>query len=165
MLQTRGIIGKPDKNESMIKFTDRFEKIISAILLGFGMVIIVYQVVQLIWNTIKSFDQRFREAGLDYAPEYTKTIAILFFNILLMIEILQTIKVFSHNHIIKVRIILIVCLIAASRKIFELGEGHSDPMAMFALAALILSLAAGYFLVSRYTKDPVEETEKENVQR
>jgi uncharacterized membrane protein (DUF373 family) len=148
----------------MIKFTDRFEKLISAILLGFGMVIIAYQVVQLIWNTIKSFEQRFREAGLDYAPEYTKTIAILFFNILLMIEIVQTIKLFSHNHIIKVRIILIVCLIAASRKILELGEGHSDPMTMFALAALILSLAAGYFLVSRYTNDPVEETEtKEKV--
>jgi len=144
----------------MIKFSDRFEKLITAILLGFGMVIIAYQVVQLIWNTIKSLEQRFREAGLDYAPEYTKTIPILFFNILLMIEIVQTIKVSSHNHIIKVRVILIVCLIAASRKIFELGEGHSDPMAMFALAALILSLATGYFLVSRYTKDPVEETEK-----
>jgi uncharacterized membrane protein (DUF373 family) len=145
----------------MIKFSDRFEKLISAILLGFGMVIIAYQVVQLIWNTVKSLELRFREAGLDYAPEYTKTIPILFFNILLMIEIVQTIKVSSHNHIIKVRVILIVCLIAASRKIFELGEGHSDPMAMFALAALILSLATGYFLVSRYTKDPVEDTEKE----
>jgi uncharacterized membrane protein (DUF373 family) len=142
----------------MLKFADRFERIISMILLGFGLVIIAYQVVQLIWNTIKSFQQRFSETGLDYAPEYTKTIAILFFNILLMIEIVQTIKVFSHNHIIKVRVILIVCLIAASRKILELGEGHSDPMTMFALAALILSLATGYFLVSRYTSDPVEET-------
>ena len=145
----------------MIKFADRFERIISMILLGFGLVIIAYQVVQLIWNTIKSFQQRFSEAGLDYAPEYAKTIAILFFNILLMIEIVQTIKIFSHNHIIKVRVILIVCLIAASRKILELGEGHSDPMTMFALAALILSLAGGYFLVSRYTVDPVEESEKE----
>jgi uncharacterized membrane protein (DUF373 family) len=144
----------------MLKFADRFERIISMILLGFGLVIIAYQVVQLIWNTIRSFQQRFSETGLDYAPEYTKTIAILFFNILLMIEIVQTIKVFSHNHIIKVRVILIVCLIAASRKILELGEGHSDPMTMFALAALILSLAAGYFLVSRYTRDPVEGGEK-----
>ena len=144
----------------MLKFAHRFERIISMILLGFGLVIIAYQVVQLIWNTIRSFQQRFSETGLDYAPEYTKTIAILFFNILLMIEIVQTIKVFSHNHIIKVRVILIVCLIAASRKILELGEGHSDPMTMFALAALILSLAAGYFLVSRYTRDPVEGGEK-----
>ena len=130
------------------------------ILLGFGLVIIAYQVVQLIWNTVKSFQQRFSETGLDYAPEYTKTIAILFFNILLMIEIVQTIKIFSHNHIIKVRVILIVCLIAASRKILELGEGHSDPMTMFALSALILSLAAGYFLLSRYSKDPVQEIER-----
>src|SRR5215510_7085015 len=144
----------------MLKFADRFERIISMILLGFGLVIIAYQVVQLIWNTFKSFQQRFNAAGLDYAPEYTRTIAILFFNILLMMEIVQTIKIFSHNHIIKVRVILIVCLIAASRKILELGEGHSDPATMFALAALILSLATGYFLVSRYTKDPVEEHEK-----
>jgi uncharacterized membrane protein (DUF373 family) len=130
------------------------------ILLGFGLVIISYQVVQLIWNTAKAFQRHFAEAGLDYAPEYAKTIAILFFNILLMIEIVQTIKIFSHNHIIKVRVILIVCLIAASRKILELGEGHTDPMTMFALAALILSLAAGYFLVSRYTNDPVDDKEK-----
>src|SRR4029078_6072068 len=144
----------------MLKFADRFERIISMILLGFGLVIIAYQGVQLIWHTVKSFQHRFSEPGLDYAPEYTKTIAILFFNILLMIEIVQTIKIFSHNHIIKVRVILIVCLIAASRKILELGEGHSDPMTMFALSALILSLAAGYFLVSRYSKDPVQEIER-----
>jgi len=145
----------------MIKFADRFERVISMILLGFGLVIISYQVVQLIWNTIKSFHQRFSEAGLDYAPEYTKTVAILFFNILLMIEIVQTIKIYSHDHIIKVKIILIVCLIAASRKILELGEDHTDPMAVFALAALILSLATGYFLVSKNTKDAVHEGENE----
>ena|SRR5215467_3651251 len=141
----------------MLKFSDRFEKVISAFLIGFAMVIITYQVVQLIWNSVQSFAKRFREVGLEYSPEYGKTIAILFFNVLLMMEIMQTIKVFSHNHIIKVRIILIVCLIAASRKILALGEGQTDPMSELSLAALILSLSAGYFLVSRYTKDPVEE--------
>jgi len=144
----------------MEKFSDRFERVVSLIMLGFGMVVITYQVIQLIWNTIESFTERFKEAGLEYAPEYTKTVAILFFNILLMIEILQTIKIFSHNHIIKVRIILIVCLIAVSRKILALGEHSVDPMAELALAALILALAAGYFLVSKYTKDP-EESAKE----
>ena len=128
----------------MIKFTDRFEKLIAAILLGFGMVIIAYQVVQLIWNTIKVSNSDSGKQASIMRPN-TQRRSPYFFNILLMIEIVQTIKVSSHNHIIKVRVILIVCLIAASRKIFELGEGHSDPMTMFALAALILSLAAGYF--------------------
>jgi uncharacterized membrane protein (DUF373 family) len=144
----------------MFKFSDRFEKVISAFLIGFAMVIITYQVVQLIWNSVDSFTRRFKEVGLQYSPEYGKTIAILFFNVLLMMEIMQTIKVFSHSHIIKVRIILIVCLIAASRKILELGEGATDPMTEFGLAALIFSLSAGYFLVSRYTKEPIDEHEK-----
>ena len=144
----------------MLKFASRFEKTISTLLLAFAMLIIVYQVVQLIWNSIQGFAKRFREVGLQYSPEYGQTIAILFFNILLMMEIMQTIKVFSHNHITKVRVILIVCLIAASRKILELGEGTRDPLSELALAALILSLAAGYFLISRFARDPIERNEQ-----
>jgi uncharacterized membrane protein (DUF373 family) len=141
----------------MQKFADRFEKIISIALVYFSMFIISYQVIQLIWNTVESFAARFKDAGLEYAPEYGKTIAILFFNVLLMMEVMQTIKVFSSHQVVKVRIILIVCLIAVSRKILALGEETVDPMSELSLAALILSLSAGYFLVSRYTKESLEE--------
>ena len=147
----------------MSKLAEQFEKFVSSILLGFMMIIIVYQIVQLIYNTIENFYFRFRDAGLEYAPEYGRTIAILFFNILLLLEIMETIKVFKHNHVIKVRIILIVCIIAVSRKILALGEHAIDPKSELALAALILALCAGYFLVSRFTKEKIEEetTEKE----
>ena len=141
----------------MSKFFDRFERMVSAVLLAFGMFLVTFQVVQLIWTTIQSFAARFREAGLQYAPEYTRTIAILFFNILLVLEILQTIRVFSHDHIIKVRIILIVCLIAVSRKILALGEQTTEPLDDLGLAALILALSAGYFLVSRHIGDSLEK--------
>jgi uncharacterized membrane protein (DUF373 family) len=141
----------------MLKFSVRFEKIISYTLLGFAMLIIVYQVVQLIWNSVESFLNRFKTVGLEYAPEYGRTITVLFLNILLMMEIMQTIKVFSSNHIIKVRIILIVCLIAVSRKVLALSEQTVDPISELALAALILSLSTGYFLVSRNSKNIKEE--------
>lgn len=141
----------------MLKFSDQFEKIISAVLIVLAMFFIFYLVVQLVWNTAEVFAKRFREVGLQYAPEYGRTVAIMFFNVLLMMEIMQTIKVFAHGHVIKARIILIVCLIAASRKILELGEQTTDPMNVLALAGLILALAIGYFLVSRYTKDIVEK--------
>jgi uncharacterized membrane protein (DUF373 family) len=147
----------------MLKFSDEFEKIVSKILLGFAMAILSYQIIQLIWNTIESFALRFKEAGLEYAPEYGKTITIMFFNLLLMMEIMQTIKVFASNHIVKVRIIMIVCLIAVSRKILALGEHSGDPMSELAIAALILSLAVGFHLVSRYADDSIgekHETEK-----
>jgi uncharacterized membrane protein (DUF373 family) len=147
----------------MLKFSDEFEKIVSKILLGFAMAILSYQIIQLIWNTIESFALRFKEAGLEYAPEYGKTVTIMFFNLLLMMEIMQTIKVFASNHIVKVRIIMIVCLIAVSRKILALGEHSVDPMSELAIAALILSLAVGFHLVSRYADDSIgekHETEK-----
>lgn len=145
----------------MLKFSARFEKIISFVLLGFAMIIIAYQVIQLIWNSVESFLNRFKTVGLEYAPEYGRTIAILFLNILLMMEIMQTIKVFSSNHIIKVRIILIVCLIAVSRKVLALSEQTIDPMSELALAALILSLSTGYFLVSRNGNNIKEEEEED----
>jgi len=89
-----------------------------------------------------------------------RQITVLFFNVLLTVEIMQTIRVFSKNHIIKVRIILIVCLIAVSRKILELGHS-SEPMAEFSLAALILSLSTGYFLVSRKGTGTIEGKEED----
>jgi uncharacterized membrane protein (DUF373 family) len=147
----------------MLKFSDEFEKIVSKILLGFAMAILSYQIIQLIWNTVESFALRFREAGLEYAPEYGKSITIMFFNLLLMLEIMQTIKVFASNHIVKVRIIMIVCLIAVSRKILALGEHSTDPMSELAIAALILSLAVGFHLVSKYADDSIgkeHETQK-----
>lgn len=137
----------------MIRFSERFEKMISMILLVFAMVIIAYQVIQLIWNTVHGFALRFEEVGLDYAPEYGVTVAVLFFNVLLMMEIMETLKVFSHNHMVKARIILIVCLIAVSRRVLELGHA-SPPAEEFALAVMILALASSYFLVSRF-KDPI----------
>lgn len=137
----------------MEKFSDSFEKAVSFVLIVFVMLIIAFMVVQLAWNTVENFIIRFNTIGFAYAPEHSKTIAILFFNVLLMMEIMETIKVFSSSHIIKVRIILIVCLIAVSRKILALGEVSVDPMAEFALAGLILSLSVGYHLVSRYVKE------------
>ena len=145
---------------NMIKFSDRFERIISAILLGFAIVIIVFQVAQLIWTTIEVFAKRFREAGLEYAPQYGRNVAVLFFNILLMMEIMQTIKVFADSHIIKVRVILIVCLIAVSRKILASGEEVIDPMTEFSIAGLVLALAISYYLVSKNIKELVEEEQK-----
>ena len=146
----------------MLKFSDQFEKFISMVLLAFAMLMVCYQVVALIWNAVESFSERFKRSGLEYAPQYGKTIAILFFNTLLMMEIMQTIKVFSQSHLVKVRIILIVCLIAAGRKVLALGEETTNPMAEIALAVLILSLATGYFLVSRTTKESGDENEHES---
>jgi len=151
--------------KAILTFSEQFEKWITKILLGFAMCIISYQTIALIWNTVESFAARFREVGLDYAPEYGKNVAVLFFNILLMIEIMQTLKVFASDHIIKVRVILIVCLIAVSRKILELGEHSENPMSEIAIAAMIVALAIAFHLISRYADHKIEHGEEGNIEQ
>lgn len=126
-----------------------FEKIIFHVLIILGMVFIVYQTLDLVWlfggRIYKSIAQ-----GTFYLSEEGKPIAALFFGILLSLEIVETIKIFSKGHMTKVRIILIVGLIAVTRKILMISDvSDIEPMTEFAIASLILALSAGYYLVTR----------------
>jgi uncharacterized membrane protein (DUF373 family) len=113
------------------------------------MVLIVVQTVTLIWETGKGIYNRFAEAGFNYDPEHGKNIIVLFFNVLLALEILETVKAFAKSHEVKIRIILIVCLIAVSRKFLMLDLGESHPVEEAALAALVVAFSLGYFLMTR----------------
>jgi uncharacterized membrane protein (DUF373 family) len=118
----------------------------------FAMLVIFYQTVELFClfgqKLISSVQhQTFME------EEKGRPLAALFFGILLFLEIMQTIRVFTEGHSIKLRIILIVGLIAAVRKLLLMDMSHADPMSEIALAALIIALSLGYFLVSRSGAD------------
>ena len=133
----------------MEKITHRFDRVITSIMLVIGMILITIQTISLIWELGRTIYNRFGEAGLAYAPEYSKGVVILFFNVLLALEILETVKVSSSAHDVKIRIILLVCLIAISRKILMLDLGHPEPLVELALAAMVVAFSLGYFLVTR----------------
>jgi uncharacterized membrane protein (DUF373 family) len=133
----------------IVKISHQFDRIITSLLLGIGMILITMQTISLIWELGKTIYYRFSEAGLAYAPEYGKTVIILFFNVLLALEILETVKISSSAHDVKIRIILLVCLIAISRKVLMLDLGHPEPIVELALAALVIAIAFSYYLVTR----------------
>lgn len=141
----------------MDKVLRNFEKYTCYTLLALGMFFIVFQIVELIWLTITGFMKRFQEIGLAYAPEYGRNMILLFFNVLLALEILETIKVFEKSHEVKIRIILMVCMIAVSRKILMLDIFEGNPMSEIALAALIIALSGGYYLINKKTTTKLEE--------
>ncbi|MHA3786863.1 phosphate-starvation-inducible PsiE family protein [Flavobacterium hauense] len=133
----------------MEKLSAKFEKYISITLLLLSGFFVIFQTVELLWITGEHMHMRF-SSGLNFtpAPEYSRGIMIVFFNIMLMLEIMQTIKVFYKSYTLKLRIILLVCLIAVSRKVFLLDIEH-NAMLEFSTAALILAISAGYYLISR----------------
>jgi len=141
----------------MEKFLEKYETIISKVLLVAAMILISFQVLELCCETVKSLKDRISAVGLDYAPEYARTVVVLFFNVLLSMEILQTIRVYNTEHIVKTRIILIVCLIAACRKVLLLDAKQGHPEEELTVAALILALSIGYFLITRSSASDEKE--------
>ena len=133
----------------MQNFLNKFEKVVGYVLMIAVVCYISFQTIELVWESIKSYTARIRSAGLDFTQQYGRNIFVIFFNILLALEILETVRVFDKNHDVKIRIILIVCIIAVSRKILTLDMNHSEPLAEISLGALVFGLSAGYFLVHK----------------
>lgn len=67
--------------------------------------------------------------------------------VLLALELLDTVKVYFHEHAVRVEVILLVALIAMGRHVLELDLLHIEPLVLFGFSALVLALAAGYYLV------------------
>lgn len=129
----------------------QFEKYISYTLMVIAMLFVCYQVLDLMIHFILKIADDIKNQQM-VLEERGKPIAGIFFGILLTLEIIQTIRVFAHDHSVKLKIILIVGLIAVTRKILMYDMEDINPLSEFAVAALIISLSTGYYLVTRSEK-------------
>lgn len=143
----------------MEKVLGKFEKVISTILLLVAMFIVCFQTLELIWALVTSYYVRIGEVGLSYRPEYSQIVVVLFFNILLSLEIMETIKVYRHDHQAKIEIILIVVMIAISRKVLSMDTQQAHIEEELSTAALIIAFSLSYFLV-RYLNRRKKNAEK-----
>lgn len=141
----------------MQKVLNKFEKLTGYVLIIAVMVYITFQTLVLVWESVRSYTERIRQVGLDYTQQYGSTVFIVFFNILLALEVLETVRVSEKDHVQKIRIILLVCIIAVSRKIFALDLHNGNPMTEFAVAILIVGLSLSYFMVNR-THNGIKQT-------
>src|SRR6478609_3999208 len=92
-----------------------FEKTIMYVLIIVGMLFVVYETLFLICEfgriVIEGLrDRRFEDGN-------GRKLGVLFFNVLLTMEIVETVRVFKKDHINKIQIILLVGLIAVTRKV------------------------------------------------
>jgi uncharacterized membrane protein (DUF373 family) len=71
----------------------------------------------------------------------------LFFMILIGLELLETIKTYLSREEMHVEIVFLVAMIAVARKVIILKLPSLTAPTLFGIAALIIALAAGYFLV------------------
>ncbi len=117
-------------------------------MIAVALVYICYLLFDLSYHFIEKLIVCIRTGRFMFEEKGTPIVAA-YFSILLLMEIIQTIKVYSEGQQVKVRIIMIVSLIAVARKIMMLDVTGGDPIGELSIAALVLVLSIGYYLVTR----------------
>jgi uncharacterized membrane protein (DUF373 family) len=70
-------------------------------------------------------------------------------SVVLGLELLETLKTYFTEHHVRLEVILVVAIIAIGRHVIQIDFEHTPGLVDLGLAALVLALTLGYFLVKR----------------
>lgn len=120
-----------------------FERSVVVVLIATICLVIALATLDLLWLVIK--DVMTPPVLLLEEAELLDIFAFVLL-ILIGIELLETIKAYLTEHVVHVEIVLEVALIAIARKVIILDTEKYPPLTLLAIAALILTLALGFYL-------------------
>lgn len=131
-------------------FFKKLELVVHYILTFVIVLYIAVEIIELIYQFGTAlFASQTDSSRLLITKEQTALVLPVFFNILIALGLIHTFSIYIKEQIIKVQSILLIALISMCRKIFILDIGHADGMSNMGLAAIIVALALGYYLVKR----------------
>ena len=138
----------------IIQLIKRFEKIVFTVLVIILISYIAIEIIELLYQfAIAMFKGNNDDSRLFISNALLKEVLPVFFNILIAIELIDTFTVYVQKHSIKVLNILLIGLIAIGRKLIAYDFNDSDGISNIGLAALIISLSGGYFLIKKDDSD------------
>ncbi len=123
-----------------------FERAIVVVLIALMMLVIFLSTVELGYLVITDI-----LSSPNYLIGITELLKIFGFFLLVLIgiELLGTIEAYFEEHAIHDEVVLIVAIIAVARKVIVLDLEKYTSDTLFAIAAILLALSLGYFLVKR----------------
>ncbi len=128
----------------------KFEVAVFYILSVVVVLYIAIEIIELVYQFGKAIIHHdYNDDRLLVTKEQTRQVLPVFFNILIAIELIDTFNIYIKEHSIKVQSILLIGLIAIGRKLLVLDIGHSEGLQNIGLAAIILALSLGYYLVKK----------------
>ena len=130
----------------MLKFLKKFERMIVTTLIVMMGVTILLATIELAWLIIKDV---ITPPVILLEIHELLDIFGLFLLVLLGIELVSTLKTYLTENEIHVEVVFAVALIAIGRKVIILDVKEIPSASLLGIAAIIISLSVGYFLVRR----------------
>ena len=133
----------------MTKYLKVFEKVIVYALLIMMAITIFLATIELGWFLAKDI---FSPPLFFITVNELLEIFGMFLLVLIGIELLETIKTYSAESKVHLEVVLMVALIAVARKVIILNLKEISNLTLVGLAAVIIALSVGYYLVKRNPK-------------
>ncbi|GAX63054.1 hypothetical protein SCALIN_C47_0025 [Candidatus Scalindua japonica] len=130
----------------MMKKLKKFERVIIIALIGMMMLVVFVSTVRLGWWLIT---EMIAPPFLMFNIEQLFVIFGFFLMILIGIELLESLKVYINEDKIHVEVVFTIALIAVARKVITLEITKLPPITLIGIAAIIIALAVGYFLIKK----------------
>lgn len=130
----------------MLLFLSKFEKVMIVSLIIMMATVLFLSVIELGWIIVKDI---ITEPVFLLDIDELLDIFGLFLLVLIGIELLDSIKTYLAQKTIHVEVVLIVAMIAISRKVIILDLNKYSSLTLIGIASLIVTLAVAYFLVKK----------------
>ena len=130
----------------MTKYLKVFEKVIVFALLIMMAITIFLATIELGWFLAKDI---FSPPLFFITVNELLEIFGMFLLVLIGIELLETIKTYSAESKVHLEVVLMVALIAVARKVIILNLKEISNLTLVGLAAVIIALSVGYYLVKK----------------
>jgi uncharacterized membrane protein (DUF373 family) len=138
----------------MVRYSKGFEKLIVLALLIMMSLVVLLATVELGYILVKDILSP-PIAFLDI-QELLELFG-LFLLVLIGIELLETVKAYLSRGVIHSHVVFSVAIIAVGRKVIILDIYKIEARALIGIAAILIALAVGYFLVRRIDTQRTED--------
>ncbi len=136
--------GSPAEQRLVMKVVQRFEHVVTIVLLAIMMLAILVATIDL---GLKLVERLLSEPFLILEVDEVTDIFGFVFMVLIGLELLETIKTYLSKEQLHVEVVFLVAMIAIARKVILLDVKHMDAPVLYGIAAIILALAAGFFFL------------------
>ncbi len=139
----------------MIDIAKKVEHAVVLVLLGLMLLTLIISTIEL---AIIMYNEFLSPPKYMFGLQDLLEVLGFFLMVLIALELLETIKAYLERKF-HLEVVVVVAMIAIARKVIIIDYKETMPATLYGMAAVILALSVGYYLVKR-ARDEHEETEK-----
>ncbi len=131
------------------KIIKSIERIIIVTLVALMAIVLVLSTAEVAVIIVNELSNPFESKGIIIDINSLMEIFGFFLIVLIGFELFETVKLYLKENVFHGEVILLVSLIAVSRKVIVLNYSEEDPLTLFAIAAIITAISFGYYLLKK----------------